>query len=237
VTARPRVVVTRERERAGGLVVAIRRAGAVPVHVPVLRTEAPADGGRALADALATTDTDWLVLTSAAAVRAVAHHGFAHHARVAVVGEATARAASAAGLEVALVPVTADARTLADALVRAGGASALVPAADIARPDLADRLRQAGWWVEVVEAYRTVAVPPAGPVEAEAITFLSPSAVDAWLAGVRADLTPGVVATIGPTTSAAARAGGLDVTCEAEPRTVDGLVATLAEAIGLATQP
>jgi uroporphyrinogen-III synthase len=48
------------------------------------------------------------------------------------------------------------------------------------------------------------------------------------LAGVPAAQTPAVVATIGPTTSDAARAGGLDVACEAHPRTVNGLVEALA---------
>jgi uroporphyrinogen-III synthase len=173
-----------------------------------------------------------LVLTSAEAVAAVAHHG-GYRRPVAVVGEATGRAAAAAGLDIALVSATPDAASLAVALVEAGGTSALVAAADIARPELAEHLRAAGWRVEVVEAYRTVAVPPAGPVEADAITFLSPSAVTAWLAGVSADRTPAIVATIGPTTSDAARAGGLEVACEAQPRTVAGLVAALAQAMGL----
>lgn len=225
--APPRVIVTREAERATGLMAALRRAGTEPVPVPVLRTDPPADGGRALSDALAAADADWLVLTSAQAVAAVARHG-GYRGRVAVVGDATGRAAGAVGLDVTLVSAMADAASLAEAVVRGGGSSALVAAADIARPELAERLRTAGWRVEVVEAYRTVAAPPAGPVEADAITFLSPSAVAAWLAGVPADRTPAIVATIGPTTSEAARAGGLDVTCEARPRTVAGLVEALA---------
>jgi uroporphyrinogen-III synthase len=230
--ARPRVVVTREADRAAGLMAALRRAGAEPVPVPVLRTEPPADGGRALSATLAAGRTDWLVLTSAEAAAAVARHG-GYRGAVAVVGEATGRAAATTGLEVTLVSARADAASLAEALVQAGGSSALVAAADIARPLLAERLRTAGWRVEVVEAYRTVAVPPAGPVDAEAITYLSPSAVTAWLAGVSADGTPAIVATIGPTTSEAARAGGLEVACEARPRTVAGLVAVLAQAMGL----
>jgi uroporphyrinogen-III synthase len=221
------VVVTREADRAASLVAALRRAGAEPVPVPVLRTDPPADGGRALETALAKSGADWLVLTSAEGVAAVARHG-GYRGRVAVVGEATGRAAVAAGLDVELAPAAADAVSLAESLVAAGGSSALIAAADIARPELPASLRGAGWQVEVVEAYRTVAVPPAGPLEAEAITFLSPSAVAAWLAGVPADRTPRIVATIGPTTSEAARAGGLEVTCEARPRTVTGLVEALA---------
>jgi uroporphyrinogen-III synthase len=63
--------------------------------------------------------------------------------------------------------------------------------------------------------------------EADAIMFTSASTVEHWVAAAGTDATPPVVVTIGPVTSAAAAALGLAVTAEADPHTIDGLVAAL----------
>ncbi len=101
-----------------------------------------------------------------------------------------------------------------------------------------------GWAVDILHAYR---VKPAllGSRELElvagsdAILFASPSAVRAF-AGVR-DSTgvpcPPVVACIGPTTAAAARACGFEVAAVAAERGAEGFVRALGEARQRSTSP
>jgi uroporphyrinogen-III synthase len=231
-----RVVVTREAERSEPLVDALNRHGAEAVLIPVLRTAEPSDGGRALARALGGLSSyDWLLLTSAAAVRAVRRHlGSAPpKCRTAAVGPATARAARDAGLVVDAEPHEATGAALAAVLGHAGGPQrALLPASDVARDEVPATLRQLGWEVDVVTAYRTLAVPAGrGALDrasnAHAITFLSPSAVDGWMHAAGPKATPPVVVVIGPTTAQRAAQRGLHVTAEADPHTVDGLLAAL----------
>lgn len=230
-----RVVVTREPERAGPLIDALRAAGAEPVLIPAIATEPPRDGGEALDRALATSGRfDWLLFTSAAAVRAVGRRADAG-VRVGVVGSATATAAGAGGIDVSVVAPEGDssAAGLARTLLEddPGPRTALVPASDIARPELPAALRAAGWTVDVVEAYRTVVVPVDDAAAelasgCDAIIFMSPSAVEAWFDRH----LPSVVVSIGPTTSAAVRAGGARRVVEAAERSTDGVLAALAAA-------
>ncbi len=114
----------------------------------------------------------------------------------------------------------------------------LVPQAAGARPALRRGLEALGWRVEAVEAYRTVPRPVPREVlsaasRADAICFASPSAVTSYLdqaeaAGIS---VPPVVVCIGPTTSAAATARGLEVQAEAAQHTAAGLAEALAGAL------
>jgi uroporphyrinogen-III synthase len=106
------VLVTRAAQQAGKLSSALRELGATPVEVPVLEIQPPEDSAP-LEKAIRRLDSyDWLILTSANAVRAVVECSaamgatFSHAAfpRIAAVGAATASAARDAGLSVALVP-------------------------------------------------------------------------------------------------------------------------------------
>ncbi|MGH2583724.1 MAG: uroporphyrinogen-III synthase, partial [Dehalococcoidia bacterium] len=138
-----------------------------------------------------------------------------------------------------LVPETSSNDGVVQALTTAGvaGSRVLILQADIAPLALADWLRASGAEVSAVAAYRTVAGTSrvaeldrllAGGLDA--VTFTSSSTVthllDA-LDGDRSRLAGAIVATIGPATSATARAAGLRVDIEAEPHTIDGLIAAL----------
>jgi uroporphyrinogen-III synthase len=97
---------------------------------------------------------------------------------------------------------------------------------------LPDGLRQRGWNVDVVDAYRTVAAPVddvhrVAIEQADVITFTSSSTVERFVEAVGVDAAPPVVACIGPITASTARAHGLAVDVEAEVHTVEGLVAAL----------
>src|SRR5206468_6116797 len=117
---------------------------------------------------------------------------------------------------------------LADAFPHGPG-TVLVPQAHDARPVLADGLRAKGWSVDVVEAYRTVPGRPSAAAltaarEADAITFTSSSTVTGYVDVAGLDAVPAVVASIGPITTRTAKELGIDVTTEADPSTIDGLV-------------
>jgi uroporphyrinogen III methyltransferase / synthase len=112
----------------------------------------------------------------------------------------------------------------------AGGGSVLLARAAEARDVLPEGLRERGWSVEVVEAYRTVQGRPsadelAAAAGADVVTFTSSSTVRNFLAVC--DTVPPVVACIGPVTAATAREHGLHVDVEADVHTIDGLLDAL----------
>jgi uroporphyrinogen-III synthase len=231
-------VVTRTRQQASQLVVALRDLGAEPVEVPVIEIAEPADRGAALAAAAGQLSTyDWVVITSpngaerlCGAVRDARAFG---GVRVAAIGPGTAAVLARHGIEPDLVPERFVAEELLHALPDGPG-RLLLARAEIARDVLPDGLRARGWDVDVVDAYRTVPAPitddqRAAVAAADLITFTSSSTVEHSLAAFEPDGLPAVVACIGPVTAATARAHGLTVAVEATVHTIDGLAAALAE--------
>jgi uroporphyrinogen III methyltransferase/synthase len=234
-----RVVVTRTEEQGGEFATALADAGATPLVFPTISIVGPDDGGAALEKAAgAVAGFDWVVFSSANAVdrffavlRDARDLG---RARVAAIGSATAAALRAHGVVADLVPL----RFLDEALLEAfpaapGGGRVLLPRAAVAGELLPDGLRALGWQVEVVEAYRTVRPVPsvdqlAAVAGADAVTFLSSSAVTGFLEMAGAQRLPPVIVSIGPVTSRTARAAGLDVTLEAPEHTAAGVIAALA---------
>jgi hypothetical protein len=108
-----RVLVTRAAHQAGKLSEGLRALGAEPVEVPVIEIRPPSDFAP-LDRVLRTLDSyDWLILTSANTVHALAERAAAldlslaatttTRFNVAAVGKATAEAARQVGFAVALV--------------------------------------------------------------------------------------------------------------------------------------
>jgi uroporphyrinogen III methyltransferase/synthase len=243
-----RVLVTRRPEQSSGLVAQLRDAGATVIEIPLLELAPPSDA-RPLDDALRHLDAyDWIVFTSANAVRAVADRLRAlglepRLPRGASVGpattEATAELLPACAVE---VEPLADFRaegllaSFSDEDVR--GRRFLLPVSDKARDVLAAGLAARGGEVDRVVAYRTVTPPSAGPSLTRAladgvdvVTFASPSAVESFVAIARGSGRRVRAAVIGPVTAATARAHDLDVVAVAEPSTSAGLVAAVAAAL------
>ncbi|MCU0269662.1 MAG: uroporphyrinogen-III C-methyltransferase [Acidimicrobiales bacterium] len=234
-----RVVVTRARDQASALADRLRDAGADVVEVPTIRIAPPSDGGAALADAAARLGSyDWVVVTSPnGASRLLEAVGDARRfgsARIAAIGPATARVLADRSLVADLVP----GRFVAEELLAAfpapprPGARVLLARAAVARDVLPDGLRDRGWAVDVVEAYRTEPAPlddarRAAVRSADVITFTSSSTVENAVAALGVDALPPVVACIGPVTARTARAHGLHVAVEADRHTVPGLVDAL----------
>lgn len=240
-----KVVVTRAGVQASGLSLRLAELGAVPIEVPTIRIDPPADGGAGLDRAsvsLAAGCYEWVVFTSANAVDAVLSRipdlRRLAPVGVAAVGTATASVLSGRGVVADLVP-PAD-RQQAEGLLEVfppptrSGARVLFPRAAEGRDTLVSGLTAAGWEVDLIEAYRTVKMPATGAVadqvaRADAVCFTSSSTVTGFLEGLGLDAVPPLVACIGPVTAATATASGIKVDIVAKEHTIEGLLSALVE--------
>jgi uroporphyrinogen III methyltransferase / synthase len=154
---------------------------------------------------------------------------------IAAIGPGTARALAEHGIVADIVPERFVAEALVEALaeVEVEGRGVLVARAAEARDVLPDALRERGAEVDVVALYETVREEPsADAVEAaenaDYVTFTSSSTVRN-LTEALGDRFPtsARIVSIGPITSEAVRAAGLEVAVEAERHDVDGLIAAL----------
>jgi uroporphyrinogen-III synthase/uroporphyrinogen III methyltransferase/synthase len=239
------VLVTRAAHQAGKLSEGLRFLGAEPVEVPVLEILPPASFEQ-FDGALSRFDSyDWLVLTSANAVRAVAGRAGTlgvslvqpSRMKVAAVGDATAAAARKAGFKVDFVPEEYVAESLADGMSgQVTGAKLLIARAAVARDILPDSLRAAGGEVDVVDVYRNV-LPEAAPQQLRqalvdglaAATFTSSSSAThlaeaARAAGVAWPFAGVPAISIGPVTSQTLRDLGWPPAAEAAPSDISGLI-------------
>jgi len=193
---------------------------------------------------------DWLILTSANAVRALAERSEAlgiaivqpSRLQVAAVGEATAAAARKAGLQVAYVPEAYVAESLVEGLLQSLQTTRqriLLARAAVARDVIPDALRASGAEVEVVDAYRNV-LPEGAPDQLrravaqglDAATFTSSSSVThlaeaARAAGVGWPLAGVPAISIGSITSQTLRELGWPPDAEAVASDIPGLIAAV----------
>ena len=248
-----RVLVTRAAHQAGKLSEGLRALGATPVEVPVLEIRHP-ESFEALDAALRTLAAyDWLILTSANTVRALAERAsflgvrLAQPAglKVAAVGESTAAAARDVGLQITFTPVTYVAESLLEGLIgQARGLRILLARAEVARDVIPDALRAAGAEVDLVNAYRNVM--PAGAPEQlrqalaegiDAATFTSSSSVThlgeaAQAAGIARPFKGVPAVSIGPITSETLRESGWEPAIEAKLSDIPGLIAAVVQLLG-----
>jgi uroporphyrinogen III methyltransferase / synthase len=213
-----RVIVTRPRAQARPLVEALRAAGADVLECPLVELEriadTPVDG----------TGYDWLIVTSPNGADELARRG-RNLPPIAAVGPGTADALRAHGLEPAFVPRESSQDGLLRELPRPAG-RVLFAAAEGARLGPVEELG-----ADFVALYRTRLLRPALP-DADLVVLASGSAARAYAeAGGRA---PAV--TIGPQTSDAARAAGLEVAAEAARHDLAGLVAAVRDVMDSAAR-
>ena len=223
-----RVIVTRPEENAGPLVERLVALGFEPVSCPLVVLETIPEP--------ATVDVagyDWVIVTSRTGAAELARRAHGQLPRIAAIGPGTAAELAAHGLAVALVPEVSTQEGLVAAFPRPAG-RVLFAGAEAARRIIVDQLN-----ADFVALYRTVpAAPQAGLPAGDLVVVASPSAArvlgDAWSgaagAAPAAPAARPLVVSIGPQTSLAARAAGLEVATEARHFDLDGLV----EAIELA---
>ena len=206
-----KVVVTRPRGQEGELSARLEGLGHDVLFCPLIAIE-PVGG------AVDVTGYDWLVLTSPNGARELRRRMRGTPGRVAAIGAATAEAFGGADL---VARVSTQEGLLAE-LPRPAGRVLFAGAAG-ARPLLAQELA-----ADVVALYRTVELRPEHVPEADVVVLTSASAARAY---ARTGATMPAVS-IGPETTRAARAAGIEVAAEAETHDLDGLVAAITALAG-----
>jgi len=209
-----KVVVTRRREQARPLVERLEALGLEVVECPLIEVE-PLEEPHAVD----TSGYDWVVVTSANGADLFASRRTGDRARIAAIGPGTAETLQRLGIEPDLVPRVSTQEGLADELPRPTG-RVLFVGAEGSRRMLIDALD-----ADFLPLYRTTLLTPPAP-SGDLVVLASGSAARSF-AALGAPL-PAV--SIGPQTTRAARAAGLDVVAEAETHDLDGLVDAVAQA-------
>lgn len=234
------VVVTRSAEQAEDLAAPLRELGAEVKILPAIEIASPRDLAALREAAAAVQDQQWIVFTSANAVRALARELTVSAnqigAAIVCVGSATAHAAAALGFPPAIIPEEYVAESLLPCFpADMRGQQVLIPRSALARDVIPDELRERGANVTVVEAYRNVTpeatlrdAPTVFASPPDWVLFASSSAVDHICQAVPNEvLSRSRLGSIGPVTSAALASRGLNVAMEAGTHTVAGLVQSL----------
>ena len=209
-----RVIVTRPREASAELARRIEARGYEVVVCPLIEIEPLGD------DPVDVDGYDWVVVTSVNGARELVRRMRGHPARVAAIGPATARALREAGIEPGLVPAVSTQEGLLAELPDQPGRVLFAGAAS-ARRFLVDRLH-----ADFVPLYETRLLRPRRFPDGDLVVLASPSAARAFAALC----VPLPAISIGPETTAAARAAGVPVAAEAARSDVDGLVDAVDEA-------
>jgi uroporphyrinogen-III synthase len=211
---RLRVIVTRARGQLEPLARRLEALGLEVVRCPLIELE-PIGPEHVDVD-----DYDWVVVTSPFGARELLRRARGTLPKLAAIGPGTAAALAERGVEPMLVPAVSTQEGLLAALPRPAG-RVLFAGAEQARQLLGEELN-----ADVVPLYRTTALRPDPPPEGDLVVLASASAAEAF-AALGLEL-PAV--SIGPETTRAAVAAGINVVAEAEPHDLEGLV----EAVGRA---
>jgi uroporphyrinogen-III synthase len=227
-----RIVITRAAAQSGALARELTVRGAIPVVFPLVAFAAPEDFALLDAAIAEIERFDWMILTSAQAVRSLVKRCGnlkrslvrpENKPRIACVGPVSAEAARQAGLKVEYVAETHTGAALTEELGnRLHGAKVFLPRSDRANPDLPATLRSHGAVVTEVIAYRTLRPTAADERNlrqiadgaADAVLFFSPSAVHHFaelfggeqLRGLQDKLA---ITAVGPVTGNALREAGV----------------------------
>jgi uroporphyrinogen-III synthase len=244
-----RIVVTRGVEQARDLMARLENMGATVLLFPAVSFSEPSDTAELDRAIRSLGEFDWILFTSANAVRFFARRNRKlgvepsqnGNYRCAAVGPATASAVAAEGFSVDHVAQeflgTALARELSASIA---GKKILLPRSERARPDLPNALKAVGAEVTEVVTYRTGGVGVIEPgvmraireAQVDVISFFSPSAIE----NMRGELGEGVLsrlgakaalAAVGPVTAAALRNAGLPVAIEAPRATAESVAAAI----------
>jgi len=205
---RLRVIVTRARGQLEPLARRVEALGLEVVRCPLIELE-PIGPEHVDVDGY-----DWVVVTSPFGARELLRRCRGTLPKVAAIGPGTAAALKQRGVAPALVPAVSTQEGLLAALPRLAG-RVLFAGAEQARQLLADELS-----ADVVPLYRTRALRPDPPPEGDLVVLASASAAEAF-AALGLEL-PAV--SIGPETTRAAEAVGVNVVAQAEPHDLGGLV-------------
>ena len=249
-----RIVVTRTREQASQLSRQLLERGAEVLEIPTIKIQPP-DNRQMIVDVMMSLgEYDWIVFTSPNGVTSFFDFFFKSFedlrclgpVRLCAVGPATAAKLRELHLKVDLMPAEYVSGRIVGALSEFESLEnrrVLLLRAQVANPELPKELEELGAIVDDVACYQTVpetedlngAAARLSEAGADWITFTSSSTVENFHA--RFDLPKLLkqfpqtkLASIGPETSKALVALGLEPTLEAKAHTIDGLVSAIEKA-------
>jgi uroporphyrinogen III methyltransferase / synthase len=245
-----RVLIPQTRESADDLLALLRGHGGIPERVTTIAVEPPRTAAQMERAVKGLVDGryQWVVFTSLNSVRAVwekfVEYGLDARAfsgvRIACVDAATGEAVQALGITPDLVAGAQyssglldefpDYDDLLDPVNRV-----LLPRADIATETLAEGLREGGWEIDDVTAYRTVrAAPPPAPIREaikaggfDAVCFTSASTVRNLVGIAGKPHARTIVACLGPKTAETAHEFGLRVDVQPEVPEIGAMIEAL----------
>ncbi len=247
-----RVLVPQTRARDNGMLDRLRSHGAIPETVRTISVEPPRSPAQMERSVKGLVDGryQWLIFTSTNSVRAIwekfAEFGLDARAfsgvNIACVDEVTANAVRDLGIRPDVVSDNPDSSVgLLDGFPEFDDVfdpvdRILLPRADIATETLAAGLRERGWEVDDVTAYRTVrAAPPPAPIREaiktggfDAVCFTTASTVRNLVGIAGKPHARTIVACLGPKTAETAREFGLRVDVLPDEPDVALLVESLA---------
>ncbi len=250
-----KIIVTRTREQASGLVANLEESGANCLEYSTIHIE-PVDSYDILDGEFERLDEyHWILFTSLHGIKYFFKrlHEKGLDARdlkgpsIGVVGKSTADLLHEYGLNADLIPPVFTSEGLAESLLDQGveGRNVLIPRAEQAREILPETLRGAGARVTIAPVYKNVL--PESQKEAlreeletgtvDMVTFTSSSTVRNFLSMVDAKdedelngLMEGVeIAAIGPITAKTVTDNGLNVSLQPENHTIPDLVQAIVE--------
>jgi uroporphyrinogen-III synthase len=245
-----RIVVTRAIEQARQLMARLELMGAIVLLFPAVSFSEPSDTAGLDRAIRSLGEFDWILFTSANAVRFFAGRcrklgvepSQEGNCLCAAVGPATASAVASEGFSVDHVAQeflgAALARELSASLA---GKKVCLPRSERARPELPDALRASGADVTEVVAYHTGGVGMIDPEvmraihasEVDVISFFSPSAIENMRVALGDELLArlaagAALAAVGPVTAAALRDAGFRVAIEAPLATSESMASAIA---------
>lgn len=250
-----RILVTRARSQALGLVRRIESLGGEVVEFPTIEIQPPESYGPLDQAIKQIVSYDWLIFTSVNGVEQFLHRFESLGKELAdltvnkigAIGPETAKRLTAAHIEPNLVPRQYQAEGILEALIPENlrGKRVLIPRAARARDVLPETLRQWGARVDVVEAYQTV-LPQADASglwkllregRIDVIAFTSSSTVTNFATLLRdqdlASLLSGVaIASIGPVTRKTVEDLGMRSEIVSKEFTIPGLVSAIVDYFG-----
>ncbi|WP_443869485.1 uroporphyrinogen-III synthase, partial [Mitsuokella multacida] len=246
---------TRARSQASKLTACLEELGARIIEKPAIAIAAPDDGYAAVDAAIAKLDSyQWLIFTSTNGVERFMQRLFAAgkdvralgYAKVAAIGQTTAKKLQSYGIRADVVPQEFRAEGILESLKGKlpPHAKILLPRAAVAREILPENLREQGAEVDVVPVYQTVMAETSVEERAtlreelengeiDFVTFTSSSTVVnlVKLLGGIEPLKGVKTACIGPVTAETARKHGIEPAIVASRYTIEGLVEAMRESL------
>ena len=233
-----KIVVTRSRSQSGSLLKKLSDIGLDVVSLPTIQIQTSDGNIKQLHESIETLDTyDWVIFTSVNGVetflKEVTDTTVLDQVQIAAIGSGTKEALKVKGIKTDLVPINYLAEGLVDAFPEyQKGGKILFPRGEKGRNIVPKNLRELGWQVDLIPIYRTT-IPTNFDafdnqvIQADSIIFTSTSTVENFVKMYGNKNMPNNIISIGPITSTTVYELGFQVALEANPHTIEGIVACL----------